>query len=195
MILYGNASTATGCEHYVSDIQSVAAFDVFILEYPGYEDRPGSPSQSALFSAADEAFRTLPDHRPIYLLGESLGSGVASYLAGTYSNKIAGAILISPFNCMTDVAQYDYPWLPVQLLLVDRFRSEKYLRYYRGKVGIMVDGRDSVVPEQFGLRFYNGYAGPKKLWEFPGGGHCEIMVPSKFWKEVIAFWRVNPLPR
>jgi len=42
MLMYGNGSTAIGCEHYADDIQSVAAFDVFILEYPGYEDRPGS---------------------------------------------------------------------------------------------------------------------------------------------------------
>ena len=192
MIMYGNGSTAIGCEHYVNDIQSVAAFDVFILEYPGYEDRPGSPSQDSLFNAADEAFRTLSSNRPIYLVGESLGTGVASYLAGTYSNEIAGVVLISPFNRLTDVAQDHYPLLPVRLLLVDRFPSEEFLRNYHGKVGVTVDGRDTVVPEKFGLRLYHDYAGPKKLWEFPGGGHCDIMEPpSKFWKEVVEFWQAS----
>ncbi len=192
MILYGNGSTAIGCEHYVNDIQSVAAFDVFILEYPGYEDRPGSPNQSSLFNAAKEAFDILPTNQPIYLVGESLGTGVASYLAGTYPDKVAGMVLISPFNRMTDVAQNHFPLLPVRLLLVDRFPSENYLRHYHGKVGVTVDGRDTIVPEKFGLRLYNGYAGPKKLWEFPGGGHCEIMEqPSKFWKEAVEFWQTN----
>ena len=193
MIMYGNGSTAIGCEHYVNDIQSVAAFDVFILDYPGYEDRPGSPSQHSLFRAADEAFHTLPTHQPVYLVGESLGSGVASYLAGTYSNKIAGAVLISPFNRLTDVAQNHYPLLPVQQLLVDHFPSEAYLRYYHGKVGITVDGRDTVVPEEFGLRLYNSYAGPKKLWKFPNGGHCGIGVkPSELWKEAVEFLQTSP---
>jgi len=192
MIMYGNGSTAIGCGHYVNDIQGVAAFDVFILEYPGYEDRPGSPSQSSLFDAADEAFRTLPTNQPIYLVGESLGGGVASYLAGTDNNKIAGVVLISPFNCLTDVAQNHYPVLPVRLLLVDRFPSEKYLHQYQGKIGITVDGKDTVVPEKFGLRLYNGYAGPKILWEFPAGGHCQIAgQPSKFWKEAVEFWQTN----
>jgi uncharacterized protein len=192
MIMYGNGSTAIGCEHYVNDMQSVAAFDIFILEYPGYEDRPGSPSQGSLFNAADDAFRMLSTNRPIYLVGESLGSGVASYLAGTYSNKIAGAVLISPFNRLTDVAQNHYPQLPVQQMLLDRFPSEEYLRHYRGKIGVTVDGRDTVVPEEFGLRLYNSYAGPKKLWEFPNGGHCGIGVkPSEFWKEALAFWQTN----
>jgi len=195
VIMYGNGSTAIGCDHYANDIQGVGAFDVFILEYPGYEDRPGSPSQGSLFNAADEVFRTLPTNQPIYLVGESLGGGVASYLAGTYSNKIAGAVLISPFNRLTDVAQNHCPLLPVRLLLVDRFPSEEYLRHYQGKVGITVDGGDTVVPEKFGLRLYNGYAGPKKLWEFPYGGHCQIMGrPSEFWKEAVEFWQTNPSP-
>ena len=192
MIMYGNASTAIGCEPYANDIQGVAALDIFILEYPGYEDRPGSPSQNSLFTAADEAFHTLSTNQPIYLVGGSLGTGVATYLAGTYSDKIAGVVLLSPFNRFTDVAQDHYQFLPVRLLLVDRFPSEKYLHGYRGKVGIMVDGRDDIIPEKFGLRLYNGYAGPKKLWEFSGGWHCDIMEPpSKFWKEVVVFLQTS----
>ncbi|MGA9779655.1 MAG: alpha/beta hydrolase [Limisphaerales bacterium] len=190
MIMYGNGSTAIGSSHYADEIQEVARFDVFILEYPGYEDRPGPPSQKSLFNAADEAFCALPANQHIYLVGESLGTGVASYLAGTYPSKIAGVVLISTFNSLTDVAQGHFPVLPVRLFLADRFPSEKYLRNYRGKLGATVDGKDTVVPEKFGLRLYHGYAGPKKLWQFPDGGHCQIMQPpSEFWKEVVEFWR------
>jgi pimeloyl-ACP methyl ester carboxylesterase len=196
MITYGNGSTAIGCDYYANDIQSVAAFDIFILEYPGYEDRPGRPSQRSLFSAAEEAFLTLPANKPIYLVGESLGTGVASYMAGAHSNQIAGVLLISAFNSLADVAQSHFPILPVSLLLRDHFPSEKYLRNFYGKVGIMVDGKDTVVPEKFGYRLFDGYTGPKKLWAFPGGGHCQIPEPtSKFWKEVIEFWQTNRPPK
>jgi hypothetical protein len=195
MITYGNGSTAVGCDHYANDIQGVAAFDVFILEYPGYEDRPGRPSQSSLFRAAEEAFLTLAAKKPVYLVGESLGAGVASYMAGTYSNRIAGVLLISPFNSLIDAAQCHFPGLPVLLLLRDRFPSEKYLRNYDGKVGITVDGKDTVVPDKLGYRLLHGYAGAKKLWAFPEGGHCQITEqPSSFWKEVIEFWRTNGPP-
>jgi pimeloyl-ACP methyl ester carboxylesterase len=195
MIMYGNGSTAIGCENYANDIQGVAAFDIFILEYPGYEDRPGRPSQSSIFSAADEAFLTIPANKPVYLVGESLGSGVASYLAGTYSNRIAGVVLISPFNSLADAAQGHYPMLPVFLLLGDRFPSEEYLRKYNGRVGITVGGKDTIVPEKLGYRLFHGYAGPKKLWSFADGGHCQIMEPpSTFWKEVVEFWRNNRPP-
>ncbi|HEU5397554.1 MAG TPA: alpha/beta fold hydrolase, partial [Verrucomicrobiae bacterium] len=140
------------------------------------------------FRAAEDGFEMLPTNKPIYVLGESLGSGVACYLAGCHPDRIAGLILISPYDRLTSVAHFEYPWLPVGLLMVDRFPSADYLRRYHGNIGVSVDGRDAVIPEKIGLRLYHGYAGPKKLWEFPDGGHCQIRGPqSMFWKEAFDF--------
>lgn len=195
LITYGNGSWTVGSAHYADDLQNLKACDVFILEYPGYADRAGSPSQKWIFRAADEALQLLATNKPVYLVGESLGSGVAAYLAGTHPDKIAGLILLSPFNCLTSVAQDHLPFLPVWLILVDRFPSDDYLRHFHGPVGIMVDGRDEVVPEKFGRRLYDSYAGPKQLWKFPDGYHISIMEPPvKFWGEVLEFWKTNPPP-
>ena len=192
LITYGNASYAAGCARYANGIQSVAAFDVFILEYPGYADRPGWPSQNSLFHAANEALQLLDTNKPIYLLGESLGSGVAAHLAGAFPDRVTGVVLLSPFNKLVDVAQFHMPILPVHLLLVDRFPSEDYLHNYNGPVGVVVDGQDTVVPEKFGLRLYNSYTGPKRLWQFPQGEHTQIMEPpAEFWSEVVQFWQDN----
>jgi pimeloyl-ACP methyl ester carboxylesterase len=189
LIVYGNGSWSGGCAHYVDDLQNVAELDVFILEYPGYADRPGSPSQASLFHAADQALQLLPASPPIYLLGESLGSGVAAYLGGTQPDKIAGMILLSPYDRLANVAQHRLPFLPARLMLLDRFPSEDYLHSYHGPIGIMIDGRDFVVPPVFGQRLYDGYTGPKRLWNFSGGSHITIMEPRlQFWREVLDFW-------
>jgi hypothetical protein len=190
MITYGNGSSAVGSAHYADDLQKAAALDVYILEYPGYEDRPGPPSEKALFAAASEGLQMIPTNKPVYLVGESLGSGVASYLAGTFTNGVMGILLVSPFTSVTDVAKYHYPILPVSLILRDKFQSDRYLQNYHGKVGITVDGQDTVVPEKFGRKLYDGYAGTKKLWQFPDSGHCQIGEPqADFWQEVVAFWQ------
>jgi fermentation-respiration switch protein FrsA (DUF1100 family) len=56
----------------------------------------------------------------------------------------------------------------------------------------MVDGRDEVVPEKFGLRLFDGYAGPKRLWRFPNCQHVFIGEPrARFWSEVLDFWRTS----
>ena len=192
LILYGNGSCTVNCSHYADDIQSVAPLDVFILEYPGYGDRAGSPNQFSLTRAAEAALKAVPTNRPVYLVGESLGSGVAAHLAGDYPGKIAGLLLLSPFNRLTDVAQYHMPVFPVHLILLDRFPAADDLRHYHGPVGIMVDGRDQVVPEKFGRQLYDGYAGPKRLWVFPDSGHITIgESPEIFWNEVLQFWRAN----
>jgi pimeloyl-ACP methyl ester carboxylesterase len=195
LITYGNGDAAGNYGGYADSIQSVAPLNVFVLEYPGYADRPGKPSQDSLFRAADEAFQLLPTNRPIYLVGQSLGTGVAAYLAGSHSDKVAGVVLVSPYNRLVDVAQYQMPLFPVHLLLIDRFPSEDYLRNYHGPVGMVVDGHDLVVPEKFGLRLYNGYVGPKKLWQFPNAGHASIAGSQQnFWKEAIEFWQTNSSP-
>ena len=153
---------------------------------------PAAPSQKSIFHAADEALQLLDTNKPVFLVGESLGTGVAAYLAGMHPDKVAGVILLSPYNRLTSVAQEHMPVLPVWLMLVDRYPSEDYLRSYHGPVGIMVDGCDEVVPEKFGLRLYDGYAGPKQLWSFPNGHHISIMEPpAQFWSEVISFWQTN----
>jgi len=141
--------------------------------------------------AADEAFGLLDKDKPSYLVGESLGSGVAAYLAGKYPGHIADLMLLSPYNRLTDVAQARMPLLPVRLMLIDRFPSTDYLKHYHGPVGIMVDGRDEVVPEKFGIRLFDSYAGPKRFWRFPDSGHIAIEEPLKFWSEVLDFWRAN----
>ena len=174
LLTYGNGSHATGNPGYFDNLQNLGRFDIYILNYPGYEDRPGTPTQANLFHAADDAMASLSTNLPLYLIGQSLGTGVAAYLAGTYPDRVKGVVLQAPFNHMSAVAQYHYPWLPVSLLLLDRFASDDYLSHYHGPVGIMLGEVDQVVPPQFGRRLYDGYAGPKQVWVFPGANHGDV---------------------
>lgn len=192
LMFYGNASSAVRCSVYADVIQSLAPLDFYVLEYPGYEDRLGAPSRDSLLAAAKDAFQSLGTNGPLYFVGESLGTGVAAFVAGEFSGKIAGVVLLSPYQRLADVAQYQYPWLPARWLLLDDFQSGNYLKNYRGRVAVMIDGADQVVPAKFGRRLFENYAGPKKLWEYPNCHHVELgESPETFWRAVIAFWRTN----
>ena len=196
LMCYGNASSAVACSIYADVIQSVAPLDFYVLEYPGYEDRVGEPSQKNILAAAQEAFQLLDTNRPIYLVGESLGSGVASFLAGKFPKKVSGIILFSPYHQLAAVAQSHYPLLPARWLLLDDFKSDNYLKNFHGLVGIVIDGKDEIVPAKFGRRLFDGYAGPKRLWEYPKSNHVELgEPPAKFWQAAIGFWRSGNLPQ
>ena len=189
LILHGNAGHALDRADYAKALQQATAFDVFILEYPGYGDRPGAPSQKTLCDAAEEAFELLRANGPVHLVGESLGTGVAAYLAGAHPEAVGGLLLFTPFNNLVSVAQCHMPIFPVRWMLWDRFPSDRFLKYYHGPVAVMLAGNDEVVPNKFGRRLFDGYGGPKKLWEAPNAGHAEVQTqPPEFWKAVAAFW-------
>jgi pimeloyl-ACP methyl ester carboxylesterase len=190
LVMHGNGGCAFQCAHYADAIQQAAPLDVFMVEYPGYESRPGGPSEAGLDAAADEGFALLATNRPILLLGESLGTGVATYLAGKHSNEVAGVVLLAPYNHLSAVGQAHFPFVPVTLFLRDRFPSDQYLRTYHGPVAILVADGDCVVPERFGRCLYDSYDGPKRLWEFPEGNHGTVMTqPSEIWTQIFDFWK------
>jgi pimeloyl-ACP methyl ester carboxylesterase len=189
LILHGNAGTAIARDYFADPLQEALPLDVFVLEYPGYADRPGSPSQNSLLAAAKDAAELLRDRTHLFLVGESLGSGVASYLAGTLGTRVAGLLLIVPFNHLSAAAAVHYPWLPVRWLLWDKFPSDEWLRDYSGPAAFLLAGNDQLVPPALGHALYEGYHGPKRLWEIPKAGHEDVVDrPASWWREVGDFW-------
>ncbi|MDB6124607.1 MAG: hypothetical protein JWQ71_3600 [Pedosphaera sp.] len=193
LIVHGNAGCALHRMDYADGLQAAGTFDIYILEFPGYGARPGAPTEESLYQSADEAIGLLNKQGPISLIGESLGTGIAAYLAGAFPHDIRSLLLIAPYNNMTDVAQYHMPIFPVKWMLWDKFPSATHLQNYHGRLGVLLGGRDDVVPSRFGRKLYEDYNGPKKLWEAPRAGHNELQAQSPdWWKEVVTFWMAKP---
>lgn len=194
LIVHGNAGSAIDRLNYANELENIEPLDVYILEYPGYGPRPGSPSQKSLFQAADEAAALIKKDGPFYVVGESLGTGVACYLAGTYPESVRGMLLLAPYDNLTGVGQCHMPLFPVKWLLLDRFPSSTYLKKYHGPIAVLVAGRDVVVPMRFGRKLYEGYQGPKRIWESSEAGHDDLLEQSEsWWRDLISFWDQKPV--
>ena len=192
LVMHGSGDNALMCSHYADEIQQAIPLDIYFLEFPGYADRPGKPSEATLCQSAEEALAALGTNAPVYLVGQSLGTGVATYLAGRHPEKIVGIVLFGAYNCLADVGRAHLPHLPVRWLLVDRFPSEDNLRNYHGPVAIMLANQDTLVPPKLTRRLYSGYAGPKRLWEFPERNHFNVVTQSaEVWKQIFQFWQSN----
>lgn len=190
LILHGNGGTAVGREYITDPLQAALPLDVFILEYPGYADRPGEPTQVSFLAAADEAFLQLTNRAPLYLVTESIGTGPGAWLAGKYPQCITGLCDLVPYNNLTAVAQRRMPWLPVGLLLWDRYPADEWLKNYHGPMAVCVGENDLTIAPELGRALYDGYVGPKKFWLLPGQGHMEAPTrPVEWWREVGEFWR------
>lgn len=192
LIFHGNAGSAIDRAYLAEFLQLLDppnAPDIFILEYPGYGDRPGHPSEESFTAAALAALKLFPPDSPPLILGESIGSGVAAQVAARAPEKICGLILLTPFTSLTAVGQHHYPWLPVRWLLADQFESQKALRNYSGPISFIVAGEDEVTPTALGLELFNSYSGPKKLFTVPRAAHNDaaINLPGASWQQALNF--------
>ena len=96
--------------------------NVYLVNYRGYGGSTGSPSESGLYKDALAVFDEIrSSYTNISVIGRSLGSGVATYLAT--ARDINRLILVTPFDSIENVARNAMPLLPVSLLLKDKFDS------------------------------------------------------------------------
>jgi pimeloyl-ACP methyl ester carboxylesterase len=144
-VLYfgGNAENVI---HSMAELHSLyPESTLYLMNYRGYGGSTGSPSEEALFSDALALYDEVADsHDQVIVMGRSLGTGVALYLAD--SRPVKALILVTPYESMVALASTYYPFLPVNPLLKDRYES--YLRAPRIKVPVLalVAERDEVIP-------------------------------------------------
>ena len=147
---------------------------VLLVDYRGYGGNPGAPTEKGL--AADSraartylAGRSDVDASRIVYFGESLGTAVAVALA--VEHPPAALVLRSPFTSMADVGQHHYPFLPVRLLLRDRFAAIDHIHRIRAPLLVIAGGQDRVVPIENSRRLYDAAVAPKTLLVLPGADH------------------------
>lgn len=190
LVFHGNAGYALHRVHYATNLARTIDCDIHILEYPGYGSRSGEPSQTTLLDAGEQALRLLQKESsaPVFIVGESIGSGVAAGVAARAPELVSGLILITPLSRLTDVASHHFPFLPVRLLLRDRYPAIEWLTKYHGPLAVTVAENDEVIPNRFGRDLHDNYAGRKRLW-VKAGMHNTIhdSLDSKWWKEVVEF--------
>src|SRR2546422_599880 len=89
-----------------------------LVHFPA--DHPRPPAAALLPRASLRTRGDVDDRRVVYF-GESLGAAVAVALA--VEHPPGALVLRSPFRSLAEVGRLHYPYLPVDLLLADRYPS------------------------------------------------------------------------
>ncbi len=189
-VLYfgGNAERV---EHNRRDFAAwLPAHSVYLLAYRGYGASEGSPDEPALVGDAlalfDEVRRRHPQGR-IAVIGRSLGSGVAVQLAA--QREVDRLVLVTPFDSLAAVAATHYPWLPVRLLMRDRYESAAALPGYAGPVLVLRAGADTVVPAVHADRLVASRPQHTQVLDFPQAGHNDIHLDPGYGDAISRFLR------
>jgi uncharacterized protein len=118
---------------------------VFLMHYRGYGSSTGNPQQEGLFQDAMALYDLVSKSHPdVVVIGRSLGSGIATFLAS--QKKVERLVLVTPYASVLGVAEKRFSWLPIQFLLKDRFESTQYAPQIQANTVVLIAQSDSVIP-------------------------------------------------
>ena len=151
-------------------------YGVLLLAYRGYSGNLGTPTEPGLYADARSVMKFLdtkgiPERNRV-LYGESLGTGLAVYLA---SMGHGGAVVLeSPYTSIVDVAAARFPIFPVRALVKDQFDSLARIGKVRIPVFVIHGEKDNVVAAKFGKRLFAAANKPKDAAFIPAAGHIDL---------------------
>jgi fermentation-respiration switch protein FrsA (DUF1100 family) len=177
LVAPGNAGNRTG---RVPLARALAArgLDVLLFDYRGYAGNAGHPSEGGLALDVRAAYRYVAEHarvpgRIVYF-GESLGAAVVTELATEHPP--AALVLRSPFVDLASAGAVHYPFLPVRLLLRDRFPLADQLAKVRVPTAVVYGTADSVVPPEQSREVANRAGGPVTVTAVEGADHNDAAL-------------------
>lgn len=143
LLLYfgGNANDAT---RFIDYAHALKGYEILCFNYRGYEQSSGEPSEKALFEDALLIYDTFAKDNSVVLIGRSLGTGVATYVAS--KRKIEGLVLITPYDSISSIAKEKYPFLPIPFLLKHTFNSLQYITSVQAPIAVMEVVNDTTIP-------------------------------------------------
>ena len=162
VFFHGNAGDL---RNRIYKLNLIKNFDInfLIVAYRGFSGNEGSPTEEGLYQDAKDTLHWLNkqgiEDKQIIIYGESLGTGVATEVA--QYKKFAGIILESPFTSMVEAGKHYYFYLPVSLLLKDRYETNKKLKNINSPILVMHGKKDKIVPFHMGKQVYENANEPK----------------------------------
>jgi pimeloyl-ACP methyl ester carboxylesterase len=118
---------------------------VYMINYRGYGNSDGSPAEKDLFVDALAIYdHAAASHSNISVIGRSLGTGVAVFLAT--ERDIHCLVLVEPYDCLANIAQEIYPIFPMTILMKDKYDSAQMAPMVTAPTLIIMAENDEVIP-------------------------------------------------
>ncbi len=129
---------------------------VYLVNYRGYGGSTGSPDEKGIYSDALKVLDSI-DVKPesTVVIGRSLGSGVATYVAS--KRRISKLVLVTPYDSIQSLAQSKFWVYPMSILLTQKFLSAKRVKNIKSKCLILIAENDEVVPFTNSTKLVNAF--------------------------------------
>jgi fermentation-respiration switch protein FrsA (DUF1100 family) len=174
LFFHGNAGNIS---HRLESITlfNQLGLDVLIVDYRGYGQSTGKPSELGTYRDAQAAWDYLVDVRrvapgKIVVFGRSLGGAVGAWLASRLpaDAQPAAAIIESSFSSGVDMARRLYPLYPAQLLTRLKYPVVDYATRIACPLLVAHSRDDEIIPFAMGQAIYAAARQPKAFIELRG---------------------------
>ena len=183
LLFHGNGGNLGHRVHFLRVLNALPA-NVLIIDYHGYGKSQGKPSEANLYLDAEAAYRYLIERRKfkpeqIVVMGSSLGSAVATYLAE--KERVGGLILQKPFTSAAAMAPRLNPLYRWPIVLI-RSRYDNLARIRNVKVPLLIihSKDDEMIPYQMSVELYEKANEPKELLLLDGFRHNDIITDPRY---------------
>jgi pimeloyl-ACP methyl ester carboxylesterase len=167
--------------------QALPGKTLYLVNYRGYGGSTGKPEERALYGDALQIFDAIrPRHESIAVIGRSLGSGVATWLA--VERRIDRLVLVTPFDSLAGIAGAAFPLYPAGLLLRERYASAERAPRIDTETLILAAGDDSIVPEDSTRKLAGAFVqGNARVVTIPGAGHNSLSEKRDYYRQLTDF--------
>ena len=176
---HGNADGLSGSLR-VTERLGAEGYGLLLVGYRGYDGNPGNPTEHGLYADGRGAIRWLSEHgvpsSDTVLVGNSLGSGPATELAATF--PVAGLVLISGYTSLPNVGASVYPFIPVKLLMRDRFDNIGKIGRVAAPILILHGTADWTIPYDHATALAAAAGNRAQVMPFEGTGHELVSSPA-----------------
>ena len=185
LFCHGNAENVAGVGHHFGRrLRDELQADVLVVDYRGFGLTGGQPNEAAVVGDCAAALKWLSQHtglqpEAITLFGRSLGGGIAVQLASQFGAR--ELIIDRTFDSLVSPAACKFPWIPVSLLMRNRFPSDQYIASCRMPVFQTHFAEDELIPLDCAKALFARVTNPdSEFHEIPGGSHLEPL-PKSYW--------------
>ena len=186
-VLYfgGNAEAVVGNAYFFNKV--LPDRTVYLVNYRGYGGSSGKPTEANLYADAEYVYDQIKtDHNRIAVIGRSLGTGVATYLASIRS--IDKMILVTPYDSIQAIAEQQYPVFPINLLLKDKYDSLSRVDRITAKTFVLLAEHDVVIPYENSRRLIEAFpASQINVKVIKGTGHNSISSKPEYYDLIQLF--------
>jgi uncharacterized protein len=183
LIFHGNAGNISHRIDYLSMFHKLG-YATLIIDYRGYGNSTGSPSEEGTYRDAEAAWRWLLEDRgvkagDVVLMGESLGGAVAAWLAARVAPR--AVVLASTFTSVPDLGAQVYPFLPVRLVSRFSYDNRAAVKAIKAPLLIAHSAQDDIIPYSHGRALFEAANEPKQFLEMKGGHNEGFLFVRQEW--------------